>query len=181
MKLYKKIQASIRRVSNIAQVVIISYIMDSILFSLVLPSSLHQRVLYEKQLVQSIRENLKANNLILRRLANQRNVFYLGNMQDFNEKANEYMTKTDVLELCEIIDETNLQKTHEYLNQVIKSINSELETIFQNKKIYKDLLEKLYIDTAKVQLSYLYFLPDVSKVGYFLCAFQLFLLILSIM
>jgi len=109
--------------------------MDSILFSLVLTSSLHQRALYEKQLVQSIREHLKANNLILLRLANQRNVVYLGNIEDFKEKANEYMTKTDVFELCEIIDETNLQKTHEYLNQMIKSINSKLETIFQNKKI----------------------------------------------
>jgi len=59
-------------------------------------------------------------------------------MQDFKEKANEYMTKTDVFELCEIIYETNLQKTYEYLNQMIKSINSELETIFQNKKNYKD-------------------------------------------
>jgi len=150
-------------------------------FSLVLPSSLYQRALYEKQLVQSIREHLKANHLILRRLANQRNVFYLGNMKDFQEKANEYMTKTDIFEFCEAIDETNLHKTHEYLNQMIKSLNAEVETIFQNKKIYKDLLQKLHIDTGKVQLPYLYFLPDVSKVGYFLCAFQLFLLILSIL
>ncbi len=132
------------------------------MFSISLPSSLHQRSLYEKQLVESIREHLKTKNLILRRLANQTNVFYLGNMETFKEKANEYMTKTDAFEVCKIIDETNLQETREYLNTTTKSINSELENIFHNTKIYKEALEKLYINVAKVQLPYLYFLPDVS-------------------
>jgi len=131
-------------------------------FSISLPSSIYQRALYEKQLIQSIREHLKTNNLILRRLANQRNVFYLGNMEDFKAKANEYMTKTNAFELCQIIDETNLQATREYLNSTIRSINSELEAIFHNTKVYKDVLEKLFINVAKVQLPYLYFLPDVS-------------------
>ncbi|CAF4652768.1 unnamed protein product, partial [Rotaria sp. Silwood1] len=47
-------------------------------FSITLPRSLQQRAFYEKQLVESIKEHLKENNLILRRTADQSNVFYLG-------------------------------------------------------------------------------------------------------
>ncbi|CAF1155126.1 unnamed protein product [Rotaria sordida] len=42
-------------------------------FSLPLPLSLYQRVLHEKQLVESIREHLQMNNLILRRTADETN------------------------------------------------------------------------------------------------------------
>jgi hypothetical protein len=137
-------------------------------FSISLPLAIQQRALYEKQLVESIREHLKANDLILRRTADQTNVFYLGYMKDFQEKINEFMNKTDIaaFEISEIIDNNNLRQTHEYLTQRIKSMNSELDRILTNKKFYKDLLEKLYINMGKIQLPYLYFLPDVSKVKF---------------
>jgi hypothetical protein len=138
-------------------------------FSISLPLAIQQRALYEKQLIESIREHLKANDLILRRTADQTNVFYLGYMKDFQEKINEFMNKTDTaaaFEISEIIDNNNLRQTHEYLTQRIKSMNSELDRIFTNKKFYKKLLEKLYINMGKIQLPYLYFLPDVSKVKF---------------
>ena len=136
------------------------------IFSISLPSSIQQRALYEKRLVQSIRQYLKANNLILRRTADQKNVFYLGNKDDFQGKANEYMTTTDAFEVNQIIDETDLQQTDAYFNKIIKSINSEIETIFNNNKQHKDLLKYLFINVAKVELPYLYFLPDVSNVSF---------------
>ena len=55
-------------------------------FSGLLPLSIQQRALYEKQLVQSVRKHLKANNLILRRTADNQNTFHPGNMKDFEEK-----------------------------------------------------------------------------------------------
>ncbi|CAF1307631.1 unnamed protein product, partial [Rotaria sordida] len=98
-------------------------------FSLPLPLSLYQRVLHEKQLVESIREHLQMNNLILRRTADETNVFYLENQKDFDEKANEFMTKTDAFEVTEIIDDNNLPQTHEYLTKIIKSMNIEKNTL----------------------------------------------------
>jgi hypothetical protein len=137
-------------------------------FSISLPISLYQRALYEQQVVDSIRKHLKVNNLILRRLADQTNVFYLGNRKDFDEKANEFMTTTDVFEVDQIVDNNNLQQTKEYLSKMIKLMNSEMDKIFSNKEFYKQLIKYLYIDVSKVQLPYLYFLPDVSKVKYYL-------------
>ncbi|CAF4750972.1 unnamed protein product, partial [Rotaria magnacalcarata] len=57
------------------------------LFSVPIPSNLQQRALYEKHLLQSIRYSLNANNLILRRTADNMNTFYLGNLQEFETKA----------------------------------------------------------------------------------------------
>ncbi|CAF3228087.1 unnamed protein product [Rotaria sp. Silwood2] len=131
------------------------------IFSISLPTSLRERALYEKQLVQSIREHLKANDLILRRTADQRNVFYLANKTEFEEKSNEYMIKMDTFKLCHIIDKENLQGTRDYLTTKMKSMNEQLQTIFSDKK-YKDILKKLFITIDKVQLPYLYFLPNVS-------------------
>ncbi|CAF2924731.1 unnamed protein product [Rotaria sp. Silwood2] len=131
------------------------------IFSISLPNSLRERALCEKQLVQSIREHLKAYDLILRRTADQRNVFYLANKNEFEEKTNEYMTKTDIFELCHSIDEKNLQVTRDYLTTKMKSMNEQLQTIFCGKQ-YKDIQKKLYITIDKVELPYLYFLPDVS-------------------
>jgi len=138
-------------------------------FSIPLPSAIQQRALYEKRLVQSIRQHLKTNNLILRRTADQKNVFYLGDKNDFEEKATEYMMATDAFEVSEIIDETNRQQIDVYFNKLVTSMNSEIEHIFENHKERKALLQQLFINVAKVEVPYLYFLPDVSNVSVASC------------
>ncbi|CAF4090289.1 unnamed protein product [Rotaria sordida] len=136
-------------------------------FSISLPQSFRERALYEKQLVQSIRKEFKAYDLILRRTVDQRNVFYLGNRNEFEEKINEYMNTTDIFELCENIDEQNLQATRNNLITKMKLMNEQLEMIFSDKQ-YKDTLKKLYITIDKVELPYLYFLPDISQKNHLL-------------
>jgi hypothetical protein len=138
-------------------------------FSVPLPSAIQQRALYEKRLVESIRQHLKANNLILRRTADQENVFYLGDKNDFEEKANEYMMTTDAFEVSEIIDETNRQQIDVYFNKLVTSMNCEIERILENNKERKPLLQQLFIHMAKVEVPYLYFLPDVSHVSFVSC------------
>jgi hypothetical protein len=132
------------------------------IFSIRLSPSLHQRALYERRLIQSIRQQLKTNHLILRRTANQRNIFYLGNMKDFQDKARDYVNNTDIFEFSKTIDQNNLRPIQEYLAEIIQTMNSEFETLLKNNKLHQDLLKKLYIDIGKIQLPYLYFLPDVS-------------------
>lgn len=151
---------------NIAQsTLIIKQIKDIylLLFSRSLPSLLYQRALYEHNLIDSIRKQLQVNRLILRRTADQRNVFYLGNRDDFENKANTYMNTTDIFEVCEDVDDKNLKATRNYLRTKIKAFNDILNVIFHDKK-YQDHLKKLTIDADKIELPYLYFLPDVSQV-----------------
>jgi hypothetical protein len=139
------------------------------IFSVPLPLAIQQRALYEKRLVQSIRQHLKVNNLILRRTADQKNVFYLGDKNDFEEKANEYMMTTDAFEVSEIIDETNRQNIDVYFKKLATSMNCEIERIFENHKDRKAFLQQLFINVAKVEVPYLYFLPDVSNVSFASC------------
>ncbi|CAF1249427.1 unnamed protein product [Adineta ricciae] len=133
------------------------------MFSSLPPLPIYQRAVYECQLVQSIREQLEKNQLILRRTADRRNVFYLGNRKEFEDKGKHYMFTTNTFEFRETIPPTNLGYAYEYLAKIVRAINSDIEKIFNNKKTYKDLLQKLYIDIDKVYWPYLYFLPDVSE------------------
>lgn len=130
-----------------------------------LPIHLQQRALYEYNLVESIRKQLQTYDLILRRTANQRNQFYLGNRRDFEEKSNDYMKQTNQFQCCHEIDNENLQVTHDYLKQQIRFMNEKFDSIFQDKKKYRDLYNSIYIDVDKVDLPYLYFLPNISSVS----------------
>ncbi|CAF4276244.1 unnamed protein product, partial [Rotaria sordida] len=64
-----------------------------------IPSNFYQRALYEKNLIQSIQYSLKKNNLILRRTANNMNTFYVGNIADFETKADRYLTRSEDYEV----------------------------------------------------------------------------------
>lgn len=132
-------------------------------------AALHRRALYEKQVINSIRKQIQARNLILRRTADQNNVFYLGNRAIFEEKAHQWMSNTTnaVFEECHTIDDTQLQATQDYLMKVNKDINAEFDILFPNRKTHRDVLNKIWIETTtnvitKIQLPYLYFLPHVS-------------------
>jgi len=162
------------KINSVQSMLITKEIKDiyRLLFSISLPSSIQQRALHEKQLVESIREHLKVNDFILRRTADQKNVFYLGNRKEFEEKGSEYMKKTHIFEFCEDASETNLSQTHAYLKKKVKDMNNELEKIFHNKKLFKDTLNELYIHMDKIKLPYLYFLPDVSKVIYWFVSYS---------
>ncbi|CAF4818731.1 unnamed protein product [Rotaria sp. Silwood1] len=131
-------------------------------FSISLPNSLRRRALYEQYLIETIRQHLKDYDLILRRTADQENVFYLAYRTEFEQKTTEFMTETDIFQLCHIIDEKNLRATRDFLTTKIKSINERVQTIF-SKEEYKKMQEKLYVTIDKVKLPYLYFLPHLSR------------------
>ncbi|CAF4090589.1 unnamed protein product [Rotaria sordida] len=134
------------------------------LFSKPIPSNLYQRALYEKNLIQSIQYSLKKHNLILRRTANNMNTFYVGNVTDFETKADRYLTRSDDYEiLININDETNEKPLDGALKEMIESMNSLLEKLKTHKAIKDDLYQQLVADPKKVKIPYLYFLPNISN------------------
>jgi hypothetical protein len=133
-------------------------------FTMSPPSVICERAIYERNIVQSIRRSLNENNLILRRTADNQNTFYLGNAQDFEAKANDYLAKTDAFEVLITIDEHNPNEWHNELNKIIKSMNFILKIMHIKNALHDDLFNRLHIDATKIELPYLYFLPDVSKV-----------------
>ncbi|CAF4744805.1 unnamed protein product [Rotaria sp. Silwood2] len=100
------------------------------LFLKPIPSNLYQRALYEKKLIQSIGYSLNKNNLILRRTADNMNTFYVGNIQDFEAKADKYLTRSDEYKvLIDMDEESNEQPLHTALKDMIESMNSLLEQL----------------------------------------------------
>ncbi|CAF2104345.1 unnamed protein product [Rotaria magnacalcarata] len=133
-------------------------------FSSSIPSNLHERALYEKHLIQSIRCSFKKKNLILRRTADNMNTFYLGKIQDFEAKAIDYLTKSDAYKLLFSKDkEDGNQRWYIEFKEMICSMNVLLENLRKHKAVNEDLYNRLLLDTIKVKVPYLYFLPDVSK------------------
>ncbi|CAF3383452.1 unnamed protein product [Rotaria socialis] len=134
-------------------------------FSVPIPSNLHQRAFYEDRLILSIRYSLKKNNFILRRTADNMNTFYLGNRQEFETKAYDYVSKSDAYKVLLKKDKGNGdQKWQTELNQMVESMNLLLESLKNHEFLNVDLYNGLLDDASKVKLPCLYFLPDVSKV-----------------
>ena len=76
------------------------------------------------------------------------------------------------------MDEENAEENLRYeLNDMIYSINRGFEILTERKAIDADLSKRLWIDATKVQLPYLYFLPDVSKVRRYVSFFVSFFLL----
>ncbi|UJR12991.1 hypothetical protein I4U23_000017 [Adineta vaga] len=143
------------------------------LFAISIPHNIQQRATEEMKLIQSIRSSLKTNNMIIRRTADNRNRFYVGNKIDFEAKANEFMSKSsDKYEFTVTIgndqgnnddQEKQPQNPQYFLKGRIEAINFALETLGKRKALDNDTINKLIIDPEKVKLPYLYFLPDISK------------------
>ncbi|CAF3392411.1 unnamed protein product [Rotaria socialis] len=92
------------------------------------------------------------------------NTFYLGNRQDFERKAFDYLTKCDAWK-CIITkaNDTKDSKWRDEVKEIIETMNFLLETLKQRKFIQTDLYNRLIIDPKKVILPYADFLPDVSS------------------
>ncbi|CAF4848637.1 unnamed protein product [Rotaria socialis] len=93
------------------------------------------------------------------------NTFYLGNRQEFETKAYDYVSKSDAYKVLLKKDKGNGdQKWQTELNQMVESMNLLLESLKNHEFLNVDLYNGLLDDASKVKLPCLYFLPDVSKV-----------------
>ncbi|CAF4799391.1 unnamed protein product, partial [Rotaria sp. Silwood2] len=92
------------------------------------------------------------------------NTCYVGNIRDFEVKADKYLTKSEEYKvLINMDEESNEQPLHTALKNMMESMNSLLEQLKTHKAIKEDLYKRLVVDQTKVKLPNLYFLPNVSK------------------
>ena len=143
-----------------------AYIEFKKLYSTPIPTDIYERAIYEKKLIQSIQYFLMKNNLILRRTADQNNVFYLGNRKEFIEASNQYMEKNaDRYTVLMNTNEMNEQQVQQLLNKKFELLNQELDDLHKKKRITITVLETLQVKIDQVKLPYLYFLPNVAMVS----------------
>lgn len=120
-------------------------------FSTPLPTSIQMRAVYEDGVVQSIRRQLKNDPLILRRTADGNNLFYLGRTSEFEAKANDYLTHSNVFQQMNAYDQ--------------QSIDTDLRDMRQNRRINEQHFKRLQMKRTDVRLPRLYFLPEVQSDG----------------
>ncbi|CAF3881794.1 unnamed protein product [Rotaria sp. Silwood1] len=133
---------------------------DSFICSM--PDVLEERALYEHRLIQSIRYHLKKDQLILKRTADDMNTYYLGRLDEFNQLSDNFLENSTCYELIETMSDTHTEQATK-LQEIILSINSQLEKLYQRKLINKDQLTKFSINKRlKLKLPYLYFLPETN-------------------
>jgi DNA-binding transcriptional regulator GbsR (MarR family) len=137
------------------------------LYSAPLPPTMSERAMYEWKLVESIRHRLNKHHLILRRTADHMNTFYLTNTNDFDHHVTCHLMENDTYQVLIALNEDlyEEQLSHEF-NQMIESINMALDTLKIRNALDQETVQRLHIDPTKVQIPYLYFLPDLSKVRY---------------
>ena len=134
-------------------------------FSKPIPVDLSQRASDEKKVIQSIRQSLQQRqpHLILRRTANDMNTFYLGDRKEFEEKANIFVTKTNIFEFQLLINEKRYGTEWQMdVYKMIESMNYILRRIHEKKGIDDQLLQRLTIEPSTIKLPYLYFLPMIT-------------------
>ncbi|CAF3844746.1 unnamed protein product [Rotaria sp. Silwood1] len=127
-----------------------------------MPSMLEHRALYEKQIIQSIRYSLNKDQLLLRRTADDKNTYYLGQLDEFHEKSNEYIENSNSYELFAIIDENHTEE--QQLKEIMQALDVEFDKLYQRKLIQKDYQMKF--STSKktnIKLPYVYFLPKKDQ------------------
>ncbi|CAF4609429.1 unnamed protein product, partial [Rotaria socialis] len=92
------------------------------------------------------------------------NTFYLGNRQEFETKAYDYVSKSDAYNVLLNKDKGyGGQQWQTELNQMVESMNLLLESLKNHESLNVDLYNGLLVGASKVKLPYLYFLADVSK------------------
>lgn len=135
-------------------------------FSRTVPDAVLHRAIHEKQQIGSIRTMLKSHHWILRRTADHRNTFYLGERKDFEEKCDEYMqNQADQYQLLFTVDAQNRSHIQQKLAKRVQDLNTDLETLHKQKRFGKSVYETLRVNVDKVSLPYLYFLPELSAVS----------------
>jgi hypothetical protein len=130
-------------------------------FSTAVPPKLKQRAEEEKQLIQSIRHYLKQNRLILRRTADDCNTYYIGSLEDFHSKSQQYIENSTNYEIHGGIHEDNDEQKQ--LDDILQSIDFSLNNLKERKLITEEQVLKLSLRHRKdIQLPALYFLPNME-------------------
>ncbi|CAF2793105.1 unnamed protein product [Rotaria sp. Silwood2] len=134
------------------------------LFSKSIPSDLFQRAQYEKKLIESIRFSFQKHNIILRRTADNMNIFYMGNREEFEKKADRYLLTSENYDLLFDTNDTNSEKPlNMAIKDMIESMNALLEKLKIHKAITMDLYKQFMADPTNIKIPYLYFLPNISN------------------
>ncbi|CAF4171925.1 unnamed protein product, partial [Rotaria sordida] len=126
------------------------------LYTNMLPPKLLARAQYEHRIMKSTRRQLKKSNVIIR-ITDKSKVFHLGSVQDYHEKALQYMQDTNAYR--EIT--SGINPCHDHVQTVLALIDPMLKKREINLELWKQYMRPNAITT---ELAHLYFIPKPHKI-----------------
>lgn len=130
-------------------------------FTVQLSNAVEQRALAERLLVLTIRPRLKQDQLVLRRTADQLNLFYLGDARRFEAQAQDDLNHNSSYErIVNIADPTVLKAQ---LDEIGKSIDTALLRLRAQGRIPEHHLATMAVKRANIAFPCLYYLPESGQ------------------
>ncbi|CAF1366556.1 unnamed protein product, partial [Rotaria sordida] len=123
----------------------------------ILPPKLLARAQHEHRIMKSTRRQLKKSNVIIR-ITDKSKVFHLGSVQDYHEKALQYMQDTNAYR--EIT--SGINPCHDHVQTVLALIDPMLKKREINLELWKQYMRPNPMTT---ELAHLYFIPKPHKIG----------------
>ncbi|CAF1301890.1 unnamed protein product, partial [Rotaria sordida] len=115
------------------------------------------RAQYEHRIMKSTQRQIKKSNVIIR-ITDKSKVFHLGSVQDYHEKALQYMQDTNAYR--EITSSINPYQQH--VQTVLALIDPMLKKGEINRELWKQYMRPNSVTT---ELAHLYFVPKPHKIG----------------
>ena len=135
-------------------------------FSIALAPAIHEQASNEKRLVRSIRRQLEKDELVLRRTADNNNVFYLDQIDRFERDTVRFIIGSKAYKIIEMVDERRYDaQERQCVIDIINRFNTALESMVQMKRLSSEQMSKMQAKQSNVELPYLYFLPDIHQVS----------------
>lgn len=161
-KVFSKLHIDVARQMNFSRSIESKFLQS---FAEPLPTLVKERALYERNLIESIGNQIVKDQLILQRTADEYNTYYLGPKYDYYDLADTYIQNSKAYDLVTTFDGRNSTISEQQLDEMVNSWNFALEELFQKKMIPNDFMEKYKVtNKSQVQLPYMYFLPKINQV-----------------
>lgn len=94
------------------------------------------------------------------------NGIYLCERREMNEKVSQHMTQTGAYLLMEQLNNANRTCVGQYLNQMVEEVNSLVDNLHECQGLSDIQVQQMRIvELSKVQMNYLFFLPDPRQVS----------------
>lgn len=133
-------------------------------FAIPLPTCVDERARYERELICSIRWQLQQDQLVLRRMANGTNLFYLCRADTWQSKIDQFWATSTSYELMSTIDTNN--PLEPLVEEMVKSLDSVLEAMQERRVITEQQFKQLRSKNTIYQLPKLDFLPWFDDDGH---------------
>lgn len=126
-----------------------------------IPNDLKTRISHEKSLVESICQRSLNENWLIQRTADDRNVFFIDDTIECSRRTSHQIQRMNYIEI--LFADVNSTELNNDLQETIFSINDQIHTLKQQKRLTSLVADRLEIVANKVRLPYLYFLPKLSS------------------